>query len=134
MTARPIQRLEDLPGQCVRSLRGLSMEQLRAWSEAAGQRFVLADLSGCKDKPAAMRMLGHAFNLPGWFGANLDALYDSLTDEETWPIGRGAVVVIDPLPYSERFGVEERDALLDVFRDVAEHYAEGGVPFRVFYR
>lgn len=134
MTARPIQRLEDLPGQCVRSVRGLSTEQLRAWSEAAGQRFVLADLSGCKDRPAAMRMLGHAFSLPGWFGANLDALYDSLTDEETWPIGRGAVVVIDPLPYSERFGVEERDALLDVFRDVAEHYAEGGVPFRVFYR
>lgn len=134
MTARHIQRLEDLPGQCVRSLRGLGTEQLRAWSKAADQRFVLADLSGCKDKPSAMRMLGHAFNLPGWFGANLDALYDSLTDEETWPIGHGAVVVIDPLPYTERFGVEERDALLDVFRDVAEHYAEGGVPFRVFYR
>ncbi len=32
------------------------------------------------------------------------------------------------------FGVEERDALLDVFRDVAEHYAEAGCPFRVFYR
>jgi hypothetical protein len=43
-------------------------------------------------------------------------------------------VVLDPLPYTERFGVDERDALLDVFRDVAEHYAEAGVPFRVFYR
>lgn len=134
MTPRSIERLADLPGQCVRSLGGLTSEQLRAWARAADQRFVLADLSGCKDKPAAMRMLGHAFNLPGWFGANLDALYDALTDEETWPVGRGAVVVLDPLPYTERFGVEERDALLDVFRDVAEHYAAGGVPFRVFYR
>ncbi len=134
MSTRHIERLEDLPGQCVRTLRGLSTEQLRDWAKAADQRFVLADLSGCKDKASALRMLGHAFQLPGWFGANLDALYDSLTDEETWPVGQGAVVVLDPLPYTERFGVEERDALLDVFRDVAEHYAEAGVPFRVFYR
>lgn len=134
MTARSIERLDDLPSQCVRSLRGLNAEQLRAWATAADQRFVLADLSGCKDKPSALRMLGHALNLPGWFGANLDALYDSLTDEDTWPVGRGAIIVLDPLPYTERFGVEERDALLDVFRDVAEHYAEASVPFRVFYR
>ena len=134
MTNRHIERLEDLPGQCVRTLRGLRTDLLRAWAKASGQRFVLADLSGCKDKPAAMRMLGHAFGLPGWFGANLDALYDSLTDDETWPAGAGAVVVLDALPYTESFGVEERDALLDVFRDVAEHYAEAGIPFRVFYR
>ena len=134
MSTRQIERLEDLPRQCVRSLRGLDTDALRAWAKAAEQRFVLADLSGCKDKPSAMRMLGHAFGLPGWFGANLDALFDSLTDEETWPVGRGAVVVLDSLPYTERFGVEERDALLDVFRDVADHYAETGASFRVFYR
>lgn len=134
MTPRRIERLDDLPRQCVRSLRGLDTDELRAWAQAAEQRFVLADLSGCKDKPSAMRMLGHAFSLPSWFGANLDALFDSLTDEETWPVGRGAVVVLDSLPYTERFGVEERDALLDVFRDVADHYAETGMPFRVFYR
>jgi RNAse (barnase) inhibitor barstar len=134
MTQRRAQRLDDLPRQVVRSLRGLDIEQLRAWARDAGQRFALADLSGCRDKTAAMRMLGRAFGLPTWFGANLDALYDVLTDEETWPVGGGAVVVLDPLPYGERFGVEERDALLDVFRDVAEHYAEAGVPFRVFYR
>ena len=134
MSTRVIERLEDLPGHCVRSLRGLTIEQLRGWARAADQRFVLADLSGCKDKPSAMRMLGHAFGLPGWFGANLDALYDSLTDEETWPVGRGAVIVLDALPYTERFAVDERDALLDVFRDVGEHYAAAGIPFRVFYR
>jgi RNAse (barnase) inhibitor barstar len=134
MTTRTIERLEDMPSQCVRSLRGLNTEQLRFWARASDQRFVLADLSGCKDKPSALRMLGHALGLPNWFGANLDALYESLTDEETWAVGRGAVIVLDPLPYTERFGVEERDALLDVFRDVAEHYAETSVPFRVFYR
>jgi RNAse (barnase) inhibitor barstar len=134
MTTRSIERLDDLPGHCVRSLRGLDAERLRAWAKAAGQRFVLADLSGCKDKRSALRMLGHALGLPDWFGANLDALYDVLTDEETWTVERGAVIVLDSLPYTERFGVEERDALLDVFRDVGEHYAERRLPFRVFYR
>lgn len=134
MTMRDIDRLEDLPSQCVRSLRGLGTEKLREWARAADQRFVLADLSGCKDKLSAMRMLGHAFNLPSWYGANLDALYDTLTDDEISPVGHGVVVVLDPLPYAEFFGVEERDALLDVFRDVAEHYSERGAPFRVFYR
>jgi len=134
MTTRHIERMEDLPSHCVRSLRGVGMEQLRALAKSVGHRFVLADLSGCTDKPSALRMLGHAFSLPSWFGANLDALYESLTDEETWQIGRGAVVVLDALPYTEDFGVDERDALLDVFRDVAEHYADAGGPFRVFYR
>jgi RNAse (barnase) inhibitor barstar len=134
MTMRDIDRLEDLPSQCIRSLRGLGTEQLRAWARAADQRFVLADLSGCKDRPSAMRMLGHAFSLPSWFGANLDALYDALTDDEVAPAGNGTVVVLDSLPYTEHFGVEERDALLDVFRDVAEHHARRGTPFRVFYR
>jgi RNAse (barnase) inhibitor barstar len=134
MTMRDIDRLEDLPSQCIRPLRGLGTEQLRAWARVADQRFVLADLSGCKDKLSAMRMLGHAFSLPSWFGANLDALYDALTDDEVAPVGNGTVVVLDPLPYTEHFGVEERDALLDVFRDVAEHHARRGAPFRVFYR
>jgi len=90
MTTRHIERMEDLPSHCVRSLRGIGMEQLRALAKSADQRFVLADLSGCTDKPSALRMLGHAFSLPSWFGANLDALYESLTDEETWQVGRGA--------------------------------------------
>jgi RNAse (barnase) inhibitor barstar len=134
MTARPVERLQDLPRQGVRALRGVAAEQLRDRAKQAGQRFVLTDLSGCRDKKSAMRLLGQAFGLPSWFGANLDALYDALTDEETWQVRPGAVVVLDSLPYPEHFGVDERDALLDVFRDVAEHYAEAGVPFRVFYR
>ena len=127
-------RLEDLPSQFVRSLRGWDVDDLRAWANEHRQRFVVADLSGCTDKPSSMRILGRALGLPSWFGANLDALYDSLTDDETWPIGDGTMIVLDSLPYADRFGVEERAALLDVFRDVAEHYAKARRPFRVFYR
>jgi RNAse (barnase) inhibitor barstar len=134
MKGSGVARLDDLPRQFVRSLRGWAADELRGWARAHQQRFAAADLSGCKDKPSAMRMLGRALELPSWFGANLDALYDALTDGETWPIGDGAMIVLDSLPYADRFGVEERDALLDVFRDIAEHYAKTGLPFRVFYR
>lgn len=134
MSSQRREHLGNLPAQCVRSLRGFDLDQLRAWASAHGHRFVLADLAACKDKPAVMRVLGRAFDLPGWYGANLDALYDSLTDNDSWTVGAGAVVVLDAIPCSEGFGTEERDALLDLFRDVAEHYAATGTAFRVFYR
>jgi hypothetical protein len=41
--------------------------------------------------------------------------------------------VLDKLPRVGEFDAEQRDALLDVFRDVAKSYAELGIPFRVFY-
>ncbi len=134
MTAKAIRKLDDLPRQCIRSLRGLDIEKLRAWATAAQQNFVLADVAGCKGKRAILRLLGRELGLPEWFGANLDALYDALTDDGIWPIDSGAVIVLDGLRQTESFGPAERDALLDVFRDVAEHYSKVGIPFRVLYR
>ena len=40
-----------------------------------GHRFVLADLSGCEDKPRRFECWG-TLQPADWFGANLDALYD----------------------------------------------------------
>jgi hypothetical protein len=37
------------------------------------------------------------------------------------------------LPYTADFDVEARDALIDVFRDAAEHFADEGMALRVFY-
>jgi RNAse (barnase) inhibitor barstar len=129
--SKRIANLEDLPSQLVRPLRGLDPEQLRAWSVAGGQRFVRVDLADSRDRRSVFMALSRAFELPEWFGANLDALYDSLTDLEP---GAGFLVLLDRIPASREFGVEQRDALLDVFRDVARYYADTGVPFRVFYR
>jgi RNAse (barnase) inhibitor barstar len=132
---RPIRkRLDDLPRQGVVPLGGWTTAQLGEWARAREYRFTVVDLSGCEDKPSAMRRLGSALELPSWFGANLDALYDSLTDDETWSVGHGAVIVLDRMPDAQRFGAAEREALLGVFREVAEHYAERGTPFHVFYR
>lgn len=38
------------------------------------------DLSGVNDREALHRRLEQALQLPAWYGRNLDALYDVLTD------------------------------------------------------
>jgi RNAse (barnase) inhibitor barstar len=94
---------------------------------------VEVDLGACTDKVAVLREIAKAFGFPSWFGLNLDALYDSLTDlPEQQPAG-GYVVMLENLPRAEAFGAEQRDALLEVFREAAQRYAELGVPFRVLY-
>jgi RNAse (barnase) inhibitor barstar len=93
---------------------------------------VLAECSDCVDKLAVLTAIGRAFGFPEWYGANLDALYDCLTDLPD----RGApgwIVVLVRLPEEPGFGADERAALLDVFRDAAEDFAQRQAGLRVFY-
>ena len=124
--------VESLPAQTVRRLGSYEVDGLRRWAEAAGHRFVLAECSDCVDKQAVLATIGRAFDFPGWYGVNLDALYDCLTDLPD----RGApgwVVVLARLPDELGFGSEDRAALLDVFRDAAEEFARRRVGLRVLY-
>lgn len=124
--------IEELPVQTVRRLGGYSPDQLRRWAEKAGHAFVLAECSSCVDKSAVLKEIGRAFAFPQWYGANLDALYDCLTDVPERG-GPGWVVVLERLPDEKRFDAVDRAALLDVFRDAADDFAERGVGLRVFY-
>lgn len=133
MTAKAPLHPDQLPCNAVRPRGGLSIDALRQWAAAAGHRFVVADLSGCQDKPAVLKAIGRAFAFPQWFGANLDALYDCLTDLPEQSPAPGYLVVLDHLPYTQVFDVEQRDALLDVFRDATEAFADQKLPLRVLY-
>ena len=128
-TPKPV---DALPAQTVRSLGGRDVEELRRWAAQAGHRFVLVECSDCVDKASVLKAIGRAFAFPEWYGGNLDALYDCLTDlpERSDP---GWVVVLERLPGEPTFGPADRDALLDVFRDAAEDFAEQRVGLRVFY-
>lgn len=133
MNRRDSRALDRLPPQTVRQTKGVARSRLREWARASGQILVEANLGVCTDRRSVLREIARAFALPSWFGMNLDALYDALTDlSERQPAG-GYVIVLEQLPRGGEFGADERDALLEVFRDAAEHYAEQGVPFRVFY-
>jgi RNAse (barnase) inhibitor barstar len=131
--SRPSAPYDKLPLQTVRQRRGMALGGLRAWARQSGQKLVEIDLQNCTDKVSVLREIAQAFGFPSWFGLNLDALYDSLTDLPEQQPATGYVVMLENLPRAAAFGVEHRDALLDVFRDAAESYAEQGVPFRVLY-
>jgi RNAse (barnase) inhibitor barstar len=124
---------DKLPLQTVRRVKGIARSALRDWAQQSNQRLVEVDLASCTDKLSVLREIGKAFALPAWFGQNLDALYDALTDLPEQKGAVGYVVVLDQLPRGGNFSGEQRDALLDVFRDVAKSYAERGIPFRVLY-
>src|SRR5512137_585232 len=128
-TPKPI---DTLPAQTVRALGGRDVDELRRWAAQTGHRFVLVECSDCVDKKSVLQAIGRAFAFPQWYGANLDALYDCLTDlpEHRLP---GWLVVLERLPHEPTFKAAERDALLDVFRDAAEGFAERHVGLRVFY-
>lgn len=124
--------LESLPAQTVRSLGSCDIDELQRAAARLSLRFVLAECSDCVDKEAVLAAIGRAFEFPQWYGANLDALYDCLTDLPD----RGAagwVVVLARLPRSPGFGDDDRAALLDVFRDAASDFAGRGISLRVFY-
>jgi RNAse (barnase) inhibitor barstar len=124
--------LADLPSNAVRPLGALNVETLRSWAQLAQHRFVHVTLSGILERRLQLVAIGRAFEFPSWFGANLDALYDSLTDlPERFP-APGYVVVLDGLAHAPE--TDENAALLDVFRDAAEEFSGHGLALRVYYR
>lgn len=130
--ARVPTSLADMPSNAVRPLGSLSAETLRAWAQAAQQRFVHVTLTGIRERRPLLVAIGRAFEFPAWFGANLDALYDSLTDLPERLPASGYVVVLDGLVQGAE--TEDNAALLDVFRDAAEEFAGRGLALRVYYR
>jgi RNAse (barnase) inhibitor barstar len=130
--ARVPASLADLPSNAVRPLASLSMETLRTWAHAAQHHFVHVSLHGKRERRLMLVEIGKALELPSWFGANLDALYDSLTDLPDRSTAPGYVIVLDGLQQGAQ--TDDNAALLDVFRDAAEDFAGRGLAFRVFYR
>ncbi|WP_329787159.1 barstar family protein [Lentzea sp. DG1S-22] len=68
------------------------------------------------EKKAAIAAIAEALDFPEWFGQNLDALHDSLTDLSWLPEGEHVLVVpaeLDP-------------SVLEVLRDAAKQTAGSG--------
>lgn len=119
----------ELPAHCLRRRGQLSPSEVGAWAAARGEQAAEIDLEDCAGQDAAMRVFARALQLPKWFGANLDALYDALTD---LPGDAGWTLVVGGLTHG-RLPAATREALLAVLRDAVEDAASRGRPFRVLY-
>lgn len=120
-----------LPAHCVRALAPLEADALARWARESGQRFVDVDLADARDKKSVLRAIGRALDFPAYYGANLDALYDCLTDLPEREGISGWVIVLRHMPAA--LDEEQRAALLDVFRDALESFADAAVALRVFH-
>ena len=125
----------NIPAHAVLPLGAYDLDELRKAAARADQRLLHANLGQSGSKADVLAALAKAFSLPKHFGGNLDALYDCVTDLKPAPDADhpGFVVILENVPECAGFGVDERNALLDVFRDAAEFYFDRETAFRVFY-
>ena len=125
----------NIPPQAVLPLGAYDLDDLHKAARRADQRWLMADLSGARDKAGVLREIARSFGFPAHFGGNLDALYDCITDLSPDPSAEqpGFAVVLKGLPGEPGFPADDRDALLDVFRDAADHFFDRQTAFRVFY-
>ena len=112
-------------------LRRLPLQtDLRATAATAGLRTFSADLAGVRTLEAAFAVLAKALDFPDWFGHNLDALMDCLTDM-SWAPAAGYLLLLTGTPPLASTDPEGFTALLDVLDAAIEPWREDGIPFWV---
>ena len=108
------------------------LKALEEGARGAKLTFFRCDL---RDDPAldhALVALGQACQLPDWYGANLDALHDCLTDF-SWRSDTGWVLAMSGCDALQSMDSDGFDALTEVLTAVAEYWREQEIPFWVFF-
>ena len=127
--------LRNVRTNIVQSIRAFRVHDLQQAAQQLGQHFLYANLSAAQSKQDVLDMIAAQFMFPSHFGKNFDALYDCITDLK--PDGDaehpGFAVILQNLPAEPGFPADERDVLLDVFRDAADFFFDHQTAFRVFY-
>lgn len=126
--------LRSVRTNIVQSIRAFRPQDLQATAVRQGYHFLYANLAHAQSKPEVLEAIGAQFTFPPHYGKNYDALYDCLTE----PIHKagpqpGFVVVLEQIPTYGKFDAEAREQLLDIFREVADYWAERKIAFRCFY-
>lgn len=91
----------------------------------AGWRVVDLDTSAGRDKAHFLDVCRAAFDLPEWFGANWDALADSLSDVNDTP---GTLVLWHG---ADRLDAAVRETAAEIFAERADRTGGGIGPFLV---
>ncbi|MEO6604003.1 MAG: barstar family protein [Aeromicrobium sp.] len=84
-------------------------------AEAAGWRALRLDTTGVESVAGFYDEVANAWELPTWFGRNLDALFDVLGDLTAAP----TVLIWDGLRQLAEIDPMQGAAVLDVLRDAA---------------
>ena len=104
---------------------------LQAAARELGQAFYLVDLSHACNVPGFIKAMRRDLQFPEWFGGNLDALNDCLTDF-SWRPASGYVIALSG---SEMLRATPTSlaTLNEVLSCAVEEWERRDVPFRIFY-
>ena len=78
--------------------------------QQAGLHALMLDLHAARSLPEVLATLGQSLDFPDWYGSNLDALRDCLTDPQ-WHAGKPVALLLDGLA---TFGRKHPAALADL--------------------
>ncbi len=112
----------------------LNRQDLTALLSAAkelGQAVYQVDLSQARNVPGFIKAMKRDLMFPDWFGGNLDALNDCLTDF-SWNPAPGYVIVLSGSE-ALRATPTSLAALNEVLSCAVEAWSDRGIPFRIFY-
>jgi len=104
---------------------------VRQAAEAGGLVCFEVDLTGVDDLESALAALGWGLDLPEWYGQNLDALYDCLTDF-SWCEAAGYVLLLLHVATLHAAEPEAFQALREVFAAASDDWRAQDCPFWVF--
>lgn len=93
-----------------------------------------ADLAADKTLSAVLGSLGKSLRFPEWYGRNLDALHDCLTDPDWLPgpsLAKGGIVVLTGLDTLHGRHPADFNRLVEVLASAAEIQRDSGVPLWV---
>lgn len=104
---------------------------LATTAQASGFVVFSVDLSAARNKAELLAAVGKALHFPAWFGHNLDALADCLSDL-SWCPAEGYLVLLEHCDGIHGHAEADFVAALQVFAQAAEDWREQGVPFWCF--
>lgn len=112
----------------------LARKDLAALSQAAeelGLAVFHVDLKNARNVPGFIKALKRDLHFPEWFGGNLDAVNDCLTDF-SWRPAPGYVITLSGIDLL-RANPTSFAAFNAVLASAVDAWQERGIPFRIFY-
>lgn len=126
--------LRTMRPNIVQSIRALRVDELQGAAEEEGQVYLRANLREAQTKQEVLDSLVEQFALRPEAAKSLATLTSALTGvlPKSTP-QNGFVVVLEQIPVAPKFDKEDREQLLDVFRDTADQWGDRRTPFRCFF-
>lgn len=102
--------------------------EIFAAAKQAGLMAHRVDLARIHDKAGLLAAIGRALQFPSWYGRNLDALADCLSDL-SWLTADGHLIVLEHCDGIHSAAAADFLAVIDILGQAASDWREQGVPF-----